>query len=246
MQPYRIVTARNIPRVCKASAPRTMFTTPFFPHFNNFGSDFAPLFRLLDSATADLVPSSRQHARQTFTPRFDVREVGSAYELQGELPGIEQKDLNIEFLDERTLVIRGRTVAEDAKSDEVAEAAEPVEKAVQNEPANGNASEKSPHYQKASVEDEYVDAGAESEAADGAKTPASTTAEVTPTVESKKAAEPSDKYWVSERSVGEFERRFSFPGRVELENVKASLKNGILSVVVPKVAAQQSRRINIE
>ena len=222
-----------------------MFTTPFFPHFNNFGNDFAPLFRLLDSATADLVPSSRQHARQTFTPRFDVREVGSAYELQGELPGIEQKDLNIEFLDERTLVIRGRTVAEDTKTNEVAEAAEPA-KAVQNEPANDNASEKSVNYQKASVEDEYVDAGAESEAADGAKTPASTTAEVTPAVESKEAVEPSSKYWVSERSVGEFERRFSFPGRVELENVKASLKNGILSVVVPKVVAQQSRRINIE
>ena len=221
-----------------------MFTTPFFPHFNNFGSDFAPLFRLLDSATADLVPSSRQHARQSFTPRFDVREVGSAYELQGELPGIEQKDLNIEFLDERTLVIRGRTIAEDTKTNEVAEAAEPA-KAVQNEPANDNASDKSAHYQKASVEDEYVDAGAESEAAEGAKTPASTKAEDTPAVESKRA-EPSSKYWVSERSVGEFERRFSFPGRVELENVKASLKNGILSVVVPKVVAQQSRRINIE
>ena len=222
-----------------------MFTTPFFPHFNNFGSDFAPLFRLLDSATADLVPSSRQHARQTFTPRFDVREVGSAYELQGELPGIEQKDLQIEFLDERTLVIRGRTVAEETETNEVAQAAEPA-KAVENEPANDNASEKSVSYQKARVEDEYVDAGAESEAADGAKTPASTTAEVTPAAESKKAGKPSSKYWVSERSVGEFERRFSFPGRVELENVKASLKNGILSVVVPKDVAQQSRRINIE
>ncbi len=222
-----------------------MFTTPFFPHYNNFGSDFAPFFRLLDSATADPIPSSRHEARQTFTPRFDVREVGAAYELQGELPGIEQKNLNIEFLDERTLVIRGRTVSEDTKTSDAAEAAEPA-KAVQNEEASDNVSEKSANYHKASVEDEYVDAGAESEAADGAKTPASTMAEVGPTAESKKAAEPSFKYWVSERSVGEFERRFSFPGRVELENVKASLKNGILSVVVPKAVAQQSRRINIE
>ena len=220
-----------------------MFTTPFYPHFNSFGSDFAPLFRLLDSATADLVPSSRQQARRTFTPKFDVREVGAAYELQGELPGIEQKDLDIEFLDDKTLVIRGRTLAEGTKTNR-AEAVEPAN-AVQNEAADDNASEKSANYQKASVEDEYVDAGAESEAADGAKAPASTSAEVAPTVESKKAAEPSFKYWVSERSVGEFERRFSFPGRVELENVKASLKNGILSVVVPMVA-QKSRSINIE
>ena len=142
-------------------------------------------------------------------------------------------------------MIRGRTFAEDAKTNEAAEATESA-KAVQNEPADENASEKSANYQKASVEDEYVDAGAESEPADGAKTPASTIAEVAPAAESKKAAEPSFRYWVSERSVGEFERRFSFPGRVELENVKASLKNGILSVVVPKVLAQQSRRINIE
>ena len=226
-----------------------MFTTPFFPHFNNVGSDFAPLFRLLDSATADLVPSSRQQARTTFTPRFDVREVGAAYELQGELPGIEQKDLDIQFLDERTLVIRGRTATESTKTNneaaEAAEAAEPA-KAVDNEAADDTVSEKSANYQKASVEDEYVDAGAESEAAEGVKTPASTHAEVAPTAETRKAAEPSFKYWVSERSVGEFERRFSFPGRVELENVKASLRNGILSVVVPKVVGNNPRRINVE
>lgn len=249
MQPYRIVSTRTIPRICKASKPtRTMFTTPFFPHFNNLGSDIAPLFRLLDSATADLVPSSRQQARRTFTPRFDVREVGAAYELQGELPGIEQKDLDVEFLDERTLVIRGRTCTESTTTNEAPEAAEAAEptKAVDNEAANDNVSEKSANYQKARVEDDYVDAGAESEAAEGAKTSSSTTAEVAPTVETKKAVEPSSKYWVSERSIGEFERRFSFPRGLSLENAKASLRNGILSVVVPKVAGREPRRINIE
>lgn len=225
-----------------------MFTTPFFPHFNSFGGDFAPLFRLLDSATADLVPSSRQQARRTFTPRFDVREHDFTYELQGELPGIEKNNLTIELADERTLVIKGRSSTESTKSNEAAEAAETAEaaKAVDKEDANDNASEKSVNYQKASVEDEYVDAGAESEAAEGAKSPSSTTAEVAPPAETKKAAEPGFKYWVSERSVGEFERRFSFPGRVDLEAVKASLKNGILSVTVPKQMAQELRRINIE
>ncbi|KAL9067235.1 MAG: hypothetical protein Q9161_007035 [Pseudevernia consocians] len=249
MQPYRIVsTTRTIPRICKASTPtRTMFTTPFFPHFNNLGSDFAPLFRLLDSATADFVPSSRQQARRTFTPRFDVREVGANYELQGELPGIEQKDLDIEFVDERTLVIRGRMGTESTKTNEAAEAAEPA-KAVDDKDANDSVSETSAKYQKATVEDEdgYVDAAAESEAAEGAKTPSSTTASVAPSTETKEAAEPSSKYWVSERSVGEFERRFSFPGRVELDAVKASLSNGILSVVVPKIVAKEPRKINIE
>ena len=242
----RIVSARIIPRVCKTSPPtRTIFTTPFFPHFNNLGSDFAPIFRLLDSAAADPIPSSYQQARRTFTPRFDVREIGAAYELQGELPGIEQNDLDIEFLDERTLVIRGRTSTNSTRTNQGAEAAKPT-KAVDNEAVNDNSSEKSTSYQKASVEDEYVDAGAETEPAEEAKTPASITAEAAPAAEVKKAAEPAFKYWVSERSVGEFERRFSFPGRVELENVKASLKNGILSVVVPKVVATSPRRIKID
>ena len=54
------------------------------------------------------------------------------------------------------------------------------------------------------------------------------------------------KYWVSERSVGEFHRAFSFPSRVDQDSVTAGLKNGILSVVVPKAPSYQAKRINID
>lgn len=227
-----------------------MFTTPFFPPFGAASADFAPLFRLIDSAAADLVPSSPrgQAARRTFTPRFDVREIGAAYELQGELPGIEQKDLEIEFIDERTLVIRGKTASESTKTNEDA-AAEPTHSVEAGEAATADAaSETSAKFQKASVEDEYVDAGAES-ATESTKTPNTVTEDATPAAavaEPKKPAEPSFKYWVSERSVGEFERRFSFPGRVNQDAVKASLRNGMLSVVVPKVVSKEARRIEIQ
>ncbi|KAK3168011.1 hypothetical protein OEA41_004457 [Lepraria neglecta] len=250
MQPYRITT-RTIPHVCKAARPaRNMFTTPFFPHFGPASADFAPLFRLLDSAAADLVPSSPrgQAARRTFTPRFDVREIGTAYELQGELPGIEQEDLEIDFVDERTLVIRGKTASESTKTNEDA-AVEPTQALEAGEAATAHtASEKSAKFQKASVEDEYVDAGAES-ATEGTKTPNTITEDAAPAAavaEPKKPAELRFKYWLSERSVGEFERRFSFPGRVDQDAVKASLRNGILSVVVPKVVAKEARRIEIQ
>ena len=257
MQPYGRITARVVPRVCKPTPSRTMFSSPsFFPHAFGpaFTNELAPFFRLIDSATADLVPSSSSHhqaPRRTFTPRFDVRELGSQYELQGELPGMEQKDLEIEFVDERTLVIRGKTASENVQSN--VENDGPVKAVAADEQATAdNVSEKSASYQKPSVEEEeYVDAGAES-AAEGAKTPASSPGtpvadQASQQVESQKAtAEPSFKYWVSERSVGEFERRFSFPGRVDQEAVKASLRNGILSVVVPKVVAKEARRINIE
>jgi len=62
-----------------------------------------------------------------------------------------------------------------------------------------------------------------------------------------KQDEPSvAKYWVNERSVGEFHHSFAFPAHVDQDAVKASLKNGILNIVVPKETAPQSRKINIE
>ena len=57
---------------------------------------------------------------------------------------------------------------------------------------------------------------------------------------------PQSRYWVSERSVGQFSRSFAFPSRVDQDNVRASLKNGILSIVVPKASAPTTRKINIE
>jgi len=55
------------------------------------------------------------------------------------------------------------------------------------------------------------------------------------------------RYWVQERMVGEFQRSFSFPHNIDQEAVKASLKNGILSVVVPKRnISDAKRKIQIE
>ena len=79
---------------------------------------------------------------------------------------------------------------------------------------------------KATVEDE-----------DAAK---DTTAEVAKAQEQPN--EPEAKYWVSERSVGEFSRSFSFPVRVDQDAVHASMKNGILSIVVPKLKKTEHRR----
>ncbi|CUS10156.1 unnamed protein product [Tuber aestivum] len=45
----------------------------------------------------------------TVTPKFDVRELPSAYILEGEFPGIDDtSSLCIEFTDQSTLLIHGR------------------------------------------------------------------------------------------------------------------------------------------
>ncbi|KAF8425956.1 hsp20-like protein [Tirmania nivea] len=53
------------------------------------------------------------------------------------------------------------------------------------------------------------------------------------------------KYWVSERTVGSFQRSFSFPGETDQDNVKASYEDGILKIVIPKKEKRSARRIDI-
>lgn len=110
-----------------------------------------------------------------YSPRFDVRETGDKYYLDGELPGVEKKDIDIEFSDPNTLSIKGHT-----------------EHSTSSEGSEGS-------------------------------------------------------LWYSERSVGDFKRSFNFPTPVEQDHVDASLKNGVLSIVVPKsTQASTARRIDVK
>ncbi|CAP92654.1 heat shock protein [Penicillium rubens] len=149
--------------------------------------DFAPLFRLLDDYD-DHRSGRNQATVRSFSPRFDIRESEEAYHFDGELPGIDQKDVDIEFSDPQTLVVKGRS-----------------EREYHTEPP--------------------------AEAKEGTK---------------DTGTKPTHRFWASERSVGEFQRVFSFPTPVDQHNVKASLKHGILSINVPKATAATSKKITIE
>lgn len=224
-------TFRLTPRVCRAACAAPSRTT-FITHFP---SDILSQFRI-DNST----PAKRREF--AFSPRFDVRETAGAYELQGELPGIRQDDVSIEFVDGTTLVVKGQAERESAA---LGAAGGEEEKLRGSEsPATVTGSEKSV-YHRATVEDEYVDAGAESEIEGGGEaTPAATDAgaDVGGVVAEEKSR---DRYWISERRTGRFERRFKFAGQLDQEAVKASLRNGVLSIVVPKVERKE-RRILVE
>jgi HSP20 family protein len=174
---------------------------------------------------------SRQGERSTgtylksFTPKFDVKEVKDAYELHGELPGIEQKDVDIEFTDAHTLTVKGHTESSYTSGT-------PPTGFVEDSPAQGAITdgEKSHKAHKATVEDE----GAEGSTVVAKR-------DETPQQQRKEDV----KYWVSERSVGHFSRSFTFPTRVDQDNVKASMKNGILTIHVPKIKKQEARKITI-
>lgn len=200
--------------------------------------EVAPLFSLFDETLNELQRASRV-ARRQFNPRFDLKETKEAYSLEGELPGIDQGNLNIEFTDEHTLTIKGRSERH-SESGSRPQAVEAEKKsAIEETPASETSSVKS---HQATVEDEEPANSSAAAAEEAAPTPAPAGQQPAKTEEQR----PEQQYWISERHVGEFTRSFSFPQRVNQEAVKASLKNGILSIVVPKAPAPESRRINIE
>ncbi len=49
-----------------------------------------------------------------------------------------------------------------------------------------------------------------------------------------------------ERSYGSFYRRFSLPDNTDPELIKASGKDGVLEVIIPKVEAKRSKKIEIQ
>lgn len=205
--------------------------------------EIAPLFSLFDDTLNELQRASRQ-PRKSFNPRFDVKESKDVYILEGELPGIDQKDLSIEFTDEHTLTIKGHTERHSQSGRRPETSAVEAEKegaAVEDTPASETSSVKS---HQATVEDEEP---ANASAVTTEESASSPSAEVAPTEKKQvAAATPEHQYWISERHVGQFSRSFSFPSRVNQDAVKASLKNGLLSIVIPKAPAPESRRISVE
>lgn len=190
--------------------------------------DFGSLFRLLDDydthrASTSATGRGPRHAStvRSFTPKFDVREHKDGYELIGELPGVDQKDIHIEFSDSSTLTVKGHVERSDSYG------------------SDGKVSGRITEQQ------EYKKPTAEDEDGDKQKDAGNNNQEVTKHDEGAKQ-QPKYKYWVAERSVGEFHRSFTFPTRVDTDNVKAGFKDGILTITVKKAAEPQAKRINIE
>ncbi|KAK2611154.1 hypothetical protein N8I77_004527 [Diaporthe amygdali] len=207
-------------------------------------SSFTPLFRLLDDydnysrevstqqGQGNRQTSRRSAALPSFTPKFDVKELENSYELHGELPGIEKDNIHIEFTDDSTIVISGKverhyTSGTPPNEDGSVQMSGAITEAGEKEHNNSH---------KATVEDEESEKAKEQ----GAST------EVAKTSKQQELQKPAERYWVSERSVGSFHRTFSFPSRIDQEQVTANLNNGVLTINVPKVKKQEGRRIAIQ
>lgn len=69
------------------------------------------------------------------------------------------------------------------------------------------------------------------------------------TISGKRDAEREDKsdaYYTYERTYGSFLRSFTLPDSIDADHVQADLKEGVLTVAVPKKADAQARTIAIK
>ena len=57
--------------------------------------------------------------------------------------------------------------------------------------------------------------------------------------------EQGDTFYASERSYGSFTRAFTLPEGIDGDNVSADLKNGVLTLSVPKKPEVQPRKVSI-
>ncbi len=55
-----------------------------------------------------------------------------------------------------------------------------------------------------------------------------------------------ETYYAYERRYGSFSRSFTLPEGVDVENAEADLKNGVLTIAIPKRPEHQPRKISLK
>ena len=64
--------------------------------------------------------------------------------------------------------------------------------------------------------------------------------------ERKILTEENVKYHRREREAGKFSRAFSIPGDIDTSKIEADMKNGILTILIPKAEKAKPRQINVK
>lgn len=120
---------------------------------------------------AEMSPVLGRTTDAVFTPRFEVKETKNAYVFKADLPGIDEKDLEITLTGNR-LTISGKRDAE--------------------------------------------------------------------------RQEDGDQFFTYERSYGSFSRSFTLPEGADPDHADADLRNGVLTLSVPKHPEHQPKKISIK
>ncbi|KAI5820027.1 hypothetical protein BZA77DRAFT_302835, partial [Pyronema omphalodes] len=201
-------------------------------------------------------------AKKPFSPRFDMYETDSAYYLSGSLPGVrDKKAINIDFSsgDEGdSVTISGcikRDVEKKVEEKKIEEEKEQEQgETTDNDDAQSVTSEKSLQPYVEDTDDECDPITPSSKESLRSRRSSTCSTRSMDSSRSRPAAGEMVRYSppekkeekrkldvnhyprtiVSERSFGEFSRKFKFPSPVSVEDVKATLEDGLLEISVPK------------
>lgn len=143
---------------------RTSLTRPEF-------HSFASLQREIDRLFEDVARGFPAVTSASLAPSIDVSETDGEIEITAELPGLEEKDVEV-TLEDQVLTIRGEKKAEKEEKDK--------------------------------------------------------------------------NYRITERSYGSFYRALELPHGITEKDIKASLANGVLKVILPKPKPANARKIDIK
>jgi len=149
---------------------------------------------------------------RTCFPRFDFWEEGEGYVIQGEVPGVEMKDITIEW-NKDALQISGR-ILHNFES---------------GTPPSGL------------VESSDTENARKATESDREKNSDEVATKSVPQVSEKRR----NRYFLSERIYGFFNRSFSFPTAVAHDKVTAKLLRGVLTIIIPMAPARKPIRVEI-
>jgi HSP20 family molecular chaperone IbpA len=256
------------PQRPQACAPRHMNVRP------RPVSTFTPRFDVRETANAyvlhgDLAGLQRDNVRVEFVDPQTLVIRGRVERVYEKQPHQKAEESTVNTATPETTTTEPAapetTATEPAAVPEQDKPKEEVEVEVDWEEVESTTSSTHSKYHRPTVEDDADDDDSHSQVS----TPKSVTSETAKpetkedtsapapeTKEVRKAAAPqapapapakaaNERVWLSERSVGEFSRAFTFAERVDQDQVTATLDNGVLSVVVPKAPRHVVRRVLI-
>ncbi|KAI1433214.1 30 kDa heat shock protein [Xylaria sp. CBS 124048] len=208
-------------------------------HFDNSLAQYIDNLDVLSCLNMENTQRAQQsrpahRSTSTFTPRFDVMETEESYKLYGELPGAEKRDVTVEFKDTQTIVVRGHS---ERNYEGTNVPFGTIDHTVNNGIANNGIANK-PHSEGSETRSNKSFQATVEDETDYDYVPVASTRTTTPVEEPPKPRTSQARVqstWIYERSVGDFQRSFAFKTRIDAENATASLENGLLTVVIPKV-----------
>jgi HSP20 family protein len=213
---------------------------------NGIDRDFSPILHYIDELDRHF--SRRHRFVNCFIPRFDLEEDAHNYYLYGDIPGAVVNDITVEAHDNHTLVIYGKTLRPGPgprEEDEVKGKEDPeFVKVMVEDHEHGQEIGSADHKPAVPISSNEGQQGAVSPVGPSFPPPPTQPVQSVHShhqrYENHTAAAGSQqlqsehRILLSERLVGDFHRTFAFPQPVVEEGVKASMENGVLSLVVPK------------